>query len=273
MTIGSLDSLNLDSVNQLCGNANQLVVYGFADCQYRWVRGQVDPLIRQANSIGQSKIPCCGLRTKPKTQIKSAFDYQIKKTLEGRTLGLIESPNEVNLCKNVLNQLILENYKRVKEGKELIPLIFCVDISENRYAYNTTTVTIKSERKVITSQELRRYYKLLYDLGDDALGQELSLIARKTIKFVKLEPLNKSQDKTEWCLKEITPFTKEAWREAMEKRRQGREPKKAKIWIDKLKKAARDYQPPKTILSRIFTFLSEGREKIQSFRAEMNRVY
>ncbi len=124
----SCRDLDSDSVAKILKGGNQIMVYGFNHCQYMEV---------------------CAVVESPKTKlpIKRVFDYYLGKfvgvseenvtTLEGRKMNrLVYEDTSMNYplarqCKTGIVNLVLENYKRKKEGLPLIPLIFCVDIDGN----------------------------------------------------------------------------------------------------------------------------------------------
>jgi hypothetical protein len=93
-------------------------------------------------------------------------------------------------CKAGITNLLLENYKRVKEGKEIIPALFCMDIVDNEFSPTTKSVTAKdvAQNNLVTHSELRRCYKLCRELenSEHVELREMAEIARQMFKFVKI---------------------------------------------------------------------------------------
>lgn len=188
--------LDPDSVIQVCGEADQVMVYGWNHCKYKEVRDAI------------SEMAC--LEHFP---IKRIFDYTMGnpfkeacRTLEGRDLNnlvfegteVYTTPIDVELpidlvakvvprtCKTAITNLVLENYKRILEGETPIPLLFCVDIDGNPQPFTIDKMTSKDLHfnTQITYKELRRAYKLC-TYGDS----RIRLAAEKTFKFVRLRKI------------------------------------------------------------------------------------
>lgn len=202
-------SFDIESVNKLCGEATQVLVYGYECCKYDKV---IDCFKRVL--IGNDSI-----------KIKRCFDVELGETLEGRNMCVIDGEKQ---WKDALVELVFENYLRIHEGKEIIPLIFCVDIDDNIYKYKIDSVTEKSHR--FTDAELRRCYKLMYDLGKDGTAAALSKVATATFKFVKLV---KNKDNANYSFETVATFSNEEWEKAMHSRRKGK-PAKSTEWAKAL---------------------------------------
>jgi hypothetical protein len=134
----------------------------------------------------------------PDFPIRRTFDYTVGyplaskaevTTLEGREMHIIAGDGSIqHKCKNAIVNLILENYKRKKEGKPLIPLLYILDIDRNpkgrTYQNLAMNMTSKDPKynKVVTHRELRRAYKLFSH--ENAVIRE---IARETFRFARLK--------------------------------------------------------------------------------------
>jgi hypothetical protein len=170
----NVNKLDFDSINTICGNSKQVMVYGWSHCKYEKIADL--------------------LKTSPNSPMKKVFDSYLglkssaeeRKTCEGTVIEQLKVPLNGMLrpCKAALTNLVLENYKRMKEAKPLIPLIFCYDIEGNRYPSNEETITSRDPKinKLVTHSELRRCYKLCKDVGDSTI----EAVAQQTIIFVKV---------------------------------------------------------------------------------------
>jgi hypothetical protein len=100
--------------------------------------------------------------------------------------------------KTCLINIVIENIKRERRGKAIIPVCFCVDINKSPTSSRSSTpprwkpspspdLLKKSEdmKTYYTSSELRQAYKLCYE---PSLGEEVNRVARKTFEnsFVKV---------------------------------------------------------------------------------------
>lgn len=169
---------NQASINALVGLAPEMMIYGFEHCKYRalqdcFERGKINLLSHRSS------------------------------TLDGRSFKIIpvESGKNMRVWKNNIVSLVWENFLREQEGKEIIPLIFCLDIDDSPHnktqkelIENITSIVAVNKEKT-THKELRRIYKLCFDLAVDPRIQE---VAKRTIQFVKI-----TKENTEYCVKKI----------------------------------------------------------------------
>lgn len=184
-TLDSVPESFLDSVASICKGANQTMVYGWEHCFYTMVAGFL--------MVAADKIPSW--------PIKKVFDLDAGKpdlfedeehcatTIEGRKINLIDFPEPKTgtqrigrICKTALTNLVLENYKRKKEGLPLIPVLFCIDIIGNEKPCTMVKLTSKIDtfNNQITYKELRRAYKLCTHENP-----EIRQVAQETFKFVR----------------------------------------------------------------------------------------
>lgn len=190
--------LDYESVSQITENSNQAVVYGFQHCRYT----QVTEALKNETSPIKKIFDC---------SIGGPFaDISVMTTLEGRKLEQVRIPNldrhdvvrELKqYCKAGLVNIIIENIKREKEGKPIIPVLFVTDIEENTHPIRSETIASK-ENTFVTMGELRRAYKLCHDPN---LHLQVREMAQKTFKFVKVGHLSQS-GVTEYYLSPIAPF-------------------------------------------------------------------
>lgn len=101
------------------------------------------------------------------------------------------NPDEIRrLCKSKLVNIVLENYKSQREGKPLIPIVFCIDVTNNEYPLFTRAILSRTDPanqrgdKLFTHSELRRAYKLCYD---EKVDPAICDIAKRSFHFVKVE--------------------------------------------------------------------------------------
>lgn len=177
-----ISNLDFECVKSIVGDCKQLMVYGWHHCHYNSL---ISAFEFNKNSF-----------------LEKVFNFSVgnayainTETLEGReieklTIQYKPEKRFHRICKNGITNLLLENYKRIKKGEKIIPLLFCVDVDENRY--NVTSDSLSSKQPYlnnrITNSELRRCYKLHSELQNSPLAefQELSKISEEMFKFVKV---------------------------------------------------------------------------------------
>lgn len=192
--------LNLcQSVQSIAGNAKQVMVYGYTHCKYDLVR---DVIARFGADYGIEK--------QYTHQIGQMYSELKRRTLEGRDIeeinilksgALVRYADRI-ICKTAVTILILENWKRSKEGLEIIPTIVCVDTEDNAYPLNIEAVADRTHLngRLMTHSELRRIYKLS-QFHQNGGHKDLAAVARKTMVYVKV--------KKNGSLEPIQPFWKD----------------------------------------------------------------
>lgn len=205
-----------NSCKKICPNTDQLMVYGWKHCKL----DEITAKLKEAGS-----------------PIKKVFTgtvgdwYETEAiTLEGNLIERIETFPETlrNNCKNGITNLVLENYRRTKQGLPLIPLLFCVDIDGNEYEFNSETITSKDIdlNTKFTNSELRRAYKLC-----TIQNSELRKIAQATIKFAKV----KIQKDNLLALEAILPpWSSPDWQEMWTARMEQSAPQKKNHWRERV---------------------------------------
>lgn len=197
------NNLDIESVEKIIPESDHVMTYGYGSCFYDQIK--------------------MSLQSQNTSHIKKVFDYTIGSqrtnpfdlmTLDGKIIERLNYSFEdyYNVCKTGVTNFILENYKREKEGKPLMALLFSVDREGNPFLFTGKSIADKNSEinSLITHSELRRCYKLCIEEH-----REIARIAKKTIKFVKI---NQKQNRA--VLEEIAPFwLHEGWEEAWKKRK------------------------------------------------------
>lgn len=210
--------LDFDSASQICGRTKQVMVYGFQHCRYT----QVSTALKSDASPFSKVFDC---------SIGGPFAHpNVLTTLEGSVIERIKIPlleqddavRELKqYCKAGLTNIIMENIKRSKAKLPLIPVLFVVDIDNNKHTLHPETISSKTHT-FVTLGELRRAYKLCNDPG---LLPEVKEIANKTFKFVKTKERKPEEvkgvgsAKSSFSLQQIKPFWAHAeWNKHWDKR-------------------------------------------------------
>lgn len=221
-----------DSLRRVSGGSKQVMVYGFERCLYKEMEQYINT--GKAGSVAKSFDWTLGY---------FRGDADVSKTLDGRNIERLEftvsasdRQSIARQCKTAITNLVLENYKRAKQGLPIIPLIFCLDIDGNTRPFETEHVAVKDPKRngTITHKELRRMYKLAHQFEN----AELRKVAQDTFKFVKLtavgensyrlDPIEAPWNDTRWdgywatrmAQKSTTPDSSEKrhWREDLSSR-------------------------------------------------------
>lgn len=223
----------ISGISNILYNSRQAVFYGFNHCRYDEL-----PQFFITNKIIDRAFKW----------FTFGMGFNSDKTLEGRTIGVITSKDLRLSCKSLITLVIIENYKRKKEGLDLIPIIFVVDIDNNPYPMTVESVTTKEAylNQKFTHCELRRCYRMIYDLPPDL--KEISTIAQASIKFVKVG--NMIYDKTkpisliDVSLSEVQPiWNNPNWKKAWDERKAQSVQTRFKYidWRDEIRKSINDY--------------------------------
>jgi hypothetical protein len=157
------------SAFKICNNSPQIMIYGFQHCGYEEILYELTGSTSPFQKIFDGS---CGVIS--------------EKTLEGSEIQKIgfDSDKSSRAFKSALVNIVFENYKRKKQGKEMIPILFCIDCKNNPYPPYPDTITSKLPfyNQKITHKELRRAYKLCEEFEDPEIRQ----IARQSFRFVKV---------------------------------------------------------------------------------------
>lgn len=182
---------DLTALSEIWKDPEEIMVYGWKHCHYDKVGEALDAL------IGAPNYP---IKKVHSYRIGDPFDSTAK-TIAGRRLNhLFFSGSEYLLqhqapppkvqkqvigreCKTAITNIVLENYKRKKEGKPLIPILFCIDIDGNPSPARFDRLAAKHPKfnNQITYKELRRAYKLCTHENPS-----IREVALETFKFIKL---------------------------------------------------------------------------------------
>lgn len=176
-------NLNIASVKAICGGSDQVMIYGAQNCKYREVTSVLEDL-----AVGQNP----PLRKVYNWVVGSTVTSKKRRTtLEGRHMHVLSYEKasthpriHSRPCKTAITELVLENYKRIEEGRAIIPLLFCIDIDGIDKPISMESITTRDTKKnaYITLKELRRAYKLCQHENP-----KIRRAAEATLKFVKLK--------------------------------------------------------------------------------------
>lgn len=174
--------LDIDSVRGICKGSDQVMVYGAKQCQYERVSEILTEMSTEEN-------PPFGKVFKWESGFPF-MDAELRKTLEGRIMHALNFELDLtNMrnsfvgrpCKNALTNLVLENYKRIEEGRAIIPLLFCIDVDKNQSQITMDGIASR-DSQAITLRELRRAYKLCTHENP-----KVRKAAEETLKFIKMK--------------------------------------------------------------------------------------
>lgn len=206
--------LHMETLVEICDGADHVMVYGWTHCGYEMV-------IAHLNVESESEhFPIQRIVTHAVGDF--LWDDDSSASLEGRKLNVLrfkranyqeaehQNGNEPILeqqdirhslqreCKTAITNVVLENYKRKKEGLPLIPVLFAIDIDGNPTPLRVDHMTSKEHgfNDQFTHKELRRAYKLCTHENTP-----VRKVACETFKFIKL----KNIDENEWDVELIDP--------------------------------------------------------------------
>lgn len=171
--------INYPSLRASCAESPEIMVYGYRDCAYRIIY----------ETLATPKPFGDGLADSP---IKNVFQYIIgdpttpSLTLEGVPIYKIKtSGSPQSSFKAGLVNIVIENVKRQREARPLIPVLFTIDISTDKSGHYPPSVfdLINLRDRFHTLKELMRTYKLC---TDPSLPSEVREVAAKTFIFVKV---------------------------------------------------------------------------------------
>jgi len=180
--------LDFESVKTICRLSQQVMVCGYSHCEYARIFDALDEGVWSREGLVKRVFT---------TLIGTTFaeDRPFRTTLEGSVIEQIEEiPQETDIDKRkicareskaAITNLVFENFKREKRGLAPIPLIFCIDRSENPYSLHPVNFLSKEKEvnDLVTHAEIRRMYKLCSSFADLRIRE----IALKTFYFVRIE--------------------------------------------------------------------------------------
>lgn len=195
-------TLELTRIKNFCPYTSQLSIYGFNDCMYQYV----------------------GSRLQQYKGIKKVFCQNIHHavTLEGRSFEEIPFDYKDGVSsrsfKSIMVSIVLENYKRKKEKKPLIPTLFCISFDTHLPTSAEQLASKNPElNKLFTHSEMRRAYKLCEEFEDE----EVRAVAQETFKFVRVEIDNDVDSEGEFYFLQVdAPWKREGWSEAWKLRKE-----------------------------------------------------
>lgn len=219
--------IDLNSFQEISEGASQVMIYGFGHCKYM----QLIFTLQNHKSAGIDKVFECSIGNNydlPGYKLNPIY----RKTSENRLihqfkaepLDKIQDEKTYNekfctrVCKTGAVNLIFENFLRKRAGLPIIPFIFLVDITENKYPYNPESFASSSAnmKNLVTHSELRRCYKLINEFPDERIRS----VATETFKFVEVE----IQDKTHFFKTKEPFWANEGWINSWNERKQREKP-------------------------------------------------
>jgi len=210
--------LDIEFYNACTDGAREVMVYGWGHCHFTEIQNMLESgfMGDKKNGLTDTKIKLhtCTLgdpSRKPKT-----FE-----TLDGRTIetiavqpSLYEDPHG-HLCKAGITNLVFENLKRKTLDLAIIPCLFIIDITKNRYPSSSKTILSRDKKlnKLVTHQEIRRCFRI-QKLADQSGDGALRDVCEETFVFVKVDI-----KKGRWCLKRLkAPWQEKKWDKLWKKR-------------------------------------------------------
>ena len=236
------EGIDLSSVVKLCPRSEHVVIYGWSHCKYLEFANCLGTIAKEAHAPVVSRwsppkkwqakdFPIQRVYTCGALGNFAAPQSEGNTTLEGRQMNLIrycsdeenarlqaslnksrsdkkveEDQNRFfsHVCKAGITNAVVENVKRIAEGRGVIPVVFLVDIDGNPWPSNPGSVTSRDGR--VTNKEMRRAWKLCFDPEIDPRIREA---ARKTFTFVKMKKTMSRDGKPisgGYSLEPIDPF-------------------------------------------------------------------
>lgn len=183
-------NFDIHSVKRIIGTSQDLLIYGYKESLYEDVSNQISELkalINIQNVYIYNHFSC----SSPKTN---------DRFIEKIAIPLCPSPMKLmkRFCKSGIPQLVLENYKRIRENIPPLTLLFCIDRDDNPIEFdesaiaNKTPYAMRHGEKLLlndsfTHAEIRRVFKIVeLESSPEEELREMAAIAIKYIKFVKV---------------------------------------------------------------------------------------
>ncbi|MBS3904988.1 MAG: hypothetical protein KGZ39_06650 [Simkania sp.] len=231
--------LNFDSFTKICPNAQQVLVCGYEHCKFvtmiHELENRLDSPVQKVFRVSIGDPTCTGL-----DDVYTLEGLPITKVELDSNLLSSKHKERSRRCKAAITNLIFTNFQRQKSKLPIIPILFCIDITNNHHSTKVQHILWKRSRahSLITHHELRRVYKL-YKHEDGRIRK----IARQTFRFAKVNVTEK-----EYILEPLKlPWAKNpAWGRAWAKRKQQTTSiPKINSWRDRLKSLLSEEDPPK----------------------------
>jgi hypothetical protein len=175
--------LQKDSVEDVCGESSRVLVYGWGHCKYLRVKTLL--------SLDFDKKVFLHSFFKHERKYLKLFDYRWLVRFSRLKNGQEE------FFKSTLTSFVFENYRlelenrRLNQNRVYIPILFCIDIDNDPYETkkNYLSILTRDLQRYATHSELRRCYKLCYGIQNDPELAEIAEVARRSLIFIKLEPM------------------------------------------------------------------------------------
>jgi hypothetical protein len=169
-----------ESIRRIIGDSNQVVIYGYKACGYQHVFSALQEDITE----GRSKLKGCYDWHKLNLPDIPGYQNQIVKSIDGGKIALFRHPTPY---KSGLVTILLENCKRAMRKDPIIPVLFCIDSSQDPRGFSEKNACDKGFiegriQRTHTAKELNLVYKLCYD---PLLSDDVHRVAKQTFIFVK----------------------------------------------------------------------------------------
>ncbi|MFI5334756.1 MAG: hypothetical protein ACHQT8_06325 [Chlamydiales bacterium] len=222
----------MNSVKQLFGNNQEVMVYGFSS---GW------------------KTTAAKLRSQADTVVKRVYDYDIadnRQTMlngrEFRPINATRGDTVKDCCKRTLVDWAFETWIR-KDSQAQIPLLFVLDSDLNEHHANVPDMLTKKAHlnQLITHSELRRLFKLC---TDERVDPEVRKAVQKNVVFAHLKSSGSVPDfevlsfePVELFLEQVkAPWEDPAWNVELAKRKQAQKKVKYYDWRNELNDCVRN---------------------------------
>src|SRR3990167_9919630 len=219
--------IEINSIRKLLGHSPEAVVYGLLDCLYLDVKEALKQVkgINIYDVLGFEEDDC----------LIPAIDIDLVADTRA---------DMVKRCSKAgITSVLVENYKRSKLGKPLVPLLFCVELQADHQQVVLDmgrVAKLTGHASSVTDAELRRCFKSYREAT-----HELRKIVEQTFKFVRVQ--QDHQEKDLYYLQELTPFWKR--------------PEWNQLWVE------RTEQKQKKLINKKFPWRKVTLEQIRLFHA------
>lgn len=174
--------LDLNDFISQCAPHQQAMIYGTAACGYLEIGEWLEDQQAQGNFrdvfncfLGQEE--CNKEEDYTSLQHKTSDKRVIRRINHG---GGFLSKCE---CKAGLVNMVIENFKRKHVGIPIIPIVFVVEKDDLKLDVISIVQKGLTHSKGFTNSEIRRAYKLCFDLN---VAEEIRVIAKETFLFISL---------------------------------------------------------------------------------------
>lgn len=211
----STPAADLSYIHSICPS-KRLVLYGFSEC--KWF--QIERLLKKTFTVYLYDI---GYGSPSPFMVVEDFSHLTENKIAPIPIVHSESSSirTARVCKTALVYLVLDNYRRSIDNKEITPLVFCIDSNFRSYPIARAETIFSKDiilNTLTTHKELRRLGKLCFDPSIDSRIRQVAL---RMCKFVRVEVDPVSHEITGFQGMPM-PFTKEEVLKLSAERRKGK---------------------------------------------------